>query len=140
MKIISHPSPPECPAQPPALSSARGRQRGTALQAEWLDCRHAADGLRHADTLKSLCLRICGELQLRVVGNAFFQFEPSGVTGTILLNDSHIAIHTWPESSALKADIYLPNSNSDALQLFEKLKPHFQPGYSNICRSGHQRS
>ena len=34
---------------------------------------------------------------LTVVGERFHQFEPQGVTGTVLLAESHLAIHTWPE-------------------------------------------
>src|SRR5450830_684954 len=78
------------------------------LRAEWHNCGQATESLRNADTLKRLCLRICRELQLNVTGNAFFQFEPSGVAGTMTLDDSRIALHTWPEHNMLKADIHLP--------------------------------
>lgn len=110
------------------------------LCAEWRNCRRAATALSHADTLKRLCLRICDDLQLSVLGNAFFQFEPSGVTGTIFLADSHIALHTWPEKRMLKADIHFPNDNGHpgihALLLFENLKQHFQPEHSSIAQAG----
>lgn len=106
------------------------------LQAEWRDCRHSGNELRHADPLKRLCLRICDELKLSVLGHAFFQFEPSGVSGTILLSNSRIALHTWPESKVLKAKIRLPDGYSrtdgDALLLLANLKPHFQPVHSSI--------
>jgi S-adenosylmethionine/arginine decarboxylase-like enzyme len=106
------------------------------LKAVWRDCRQTAEGLRNADTLKNICLRICSELRLGVMGNAFFQFEPSGVAGTILLNGSHLAIHTWPDRRLLKADIQLSNgtTHGDALVLLEQLESCFQPAYSSIDR------
>jgi S-adenosylmethionine decarboxylase len=108
------------------------------LLAQWHDCRQTAEGLRHADALKRLCLRLCEELQLKVAGNAFFQFQPSGVAGTVLLHDSHIALHTWPELNMLKADIHLRHngSQSAALVFMERLKTCFQPASATIeqCR------
>jgi S-adenosylmethionine/arginine decarboxylase-like enzyme len=112
------------------------REPALQLKAVWRDCRQAAEGLRNADTLKNICLRICTELRLGVMGNAFFQFEPSGVAGTILLNGSHLAIHTWPDRHLLKADIQLSNgtTHGDALVLLEQLESCFQPAYSSIDR------
>jgi S-adenosylmethionine/arginine decarboxylase-like enzyme len=117
-------------------TNKRPRDTTLQLQAEWRDCRHSANELRQADTLKRLCLRICDDLQLTVLGHAFFQFEPSGVSGTILLSNSRIALYTWPESKVLKAKIRLPNgdrgTDGDALLLLANLKPHFQPAQSSI--------
>ena len=114
----------------------RFRDPALQLKAVWRDCRHAAEGLRNADTLKNICLRICTELRLSVMGNAFFQFEPSGVAGTILLNGSHLAIHTWPDYHLIKANIQLSNgtTHGDALILLEQLESCFQPAYSSIDR------
>jgi S-adenosylmethionine decarboxylase proenzyme len=32
-----------------------------------------------------------------VIGHAFHTFEPWGVSGTVTVAESHLAIHTWPE-------------------------------------------
>jgi S-adenosylmethionine/arginine decarboxylase-like enzyme len=126
------------PATQPAAQPRMLRFREPALQlkAVWRDCRHAAEGLRNADTLKNICMRICTELRLSVIGNAFFQFEPSGVAGTILMNGSHLAIHTWPDRHLLQANIQLSNgtTHGDALVLLEQLESCFQPAYSSIDR------
>jgi S-adenosylmethionine/arginine decarboxylase-like enzyme len=96
---------------------------------QWQDCRQATEGLRNADTLKRLCLRLCEELRLKVAGNAFFQFSPGGVTGTLLLDGAHIAIHTWPERNMLKAEIDLRRQDSETtvLNFMERLKTCFLP-------------
>lgn len=97
------------------------------LQVEWLACM-AADTLRHADRLKLHCMRICEERHLNVLGNAFFQFEPSGVAGTILLPDSHIAFQTWPDEQKLTAELAFDHPQNDALLLLEQLALHMMPG------------
>ena len=101
---------------------------------QWHDCRQAAEGLRDAETLKRLCLRLCEELRLKVTGNAFFQFSPGGATGTLLLDDAHIAIHTWPERSMLKADIDLRRLDGETavMRFMDQLKTCFLPLASSM--------
>lgn len=94
---------------------------------EWHSCL-AADALRHADMLKLQCMRICEEFRLNVLGNAFFQFEPSGVAGTILLQDSHIAFQTWPDKHRLTAELSFSRQQNNAALLLEQLALHMQPG------------
>lgn len=49
--------------------------------------------------MRGLLLDISSRLELRVLGEKFHQFEPSGVTGVLLLSESHIAVHSWPENN-----------------------------------------
>ena len=52
--------------------------------------------------------------------------QPGGITGTILLAESHLAIHTWPERAGVTLDVYVCNFTADntgkAEQLFEALE------------------
>ncbi len=55
------------------------------------------------------------------------KFEPHGITGVVLLSESHMAIHTWPEINYIAIDIFtcgertLPNKAIEYLK--EALKP-----------------
>lgn len=49
---------------------------------------------------------IVKKLNLGIVSEAYKQFEPVGVTGFILLEESHISIHTWPEHKYAAIDIF----------------------------------
>lgn len=42
----------------------------------------------------------------KVISQVFHQFNPQGVTGLLLLSESHISIHTWPERSYASLDFY----------------------------------
>ena len=53
------------------------------------------------------------------------QFEPQGVTGFAMLKDSHISIHTWPEYSIAKCDIFTCNPNNKPKDAIEYLKERF---------------
>ena len=50
---------------------------------------------------------------MTIVGDSFHQFEPQGVTGTVLLAESHLAIHTWPEHGFVTIDVYVCNYTTD---------------------------
>ncbi len=55
------------------------------------------------------------------------KFEPQGVTGIVLLAESHIAIHTWPEFNYVALDIYTCGDKANPLKALEFLKEKFQP-------------
>ena len=56
--------------------------------------------------IRDVLHNIVDELQLAKVKEAFKQFEPIGATGFILLEESHISIHTWPEHQYAAVDVF----------------------------------
>lgn len=58
---------------------------------------------------------------------AVHKFEPQGITGIILLAESHIAIHDWPEFNYMAVDIYTCGDKSEPPKALEYLKEAFQP-------------
>jgi len=41
-----------------------------------------------------------------VVGAAFHRYAPQGVSGTLLIAESHMSVHTWPEAGYVAVDIF----------------------------------
>ena len=41
-----------------------------------------------------------------IINSCFYRFKPTGVSGIILLSESHCSIHTWPEERYAAVDIY----------------------------------
>lgn len=41
-----------------------------------------------------------------IVSKAFKQFEPYGVSGVVVIEESHLTIHTWPEHGFISIDYY----------------------------------
>jgi S-adenosylmethionine decarboxylase len=55
---------------------------------------------------------------LQAVGQLFHAFPattegPGGVTATVLLAESHLCVHTWPEQRAVTLDVYVCNFGGD---------------------------
>jgi S-adenosylmethionine decarboxylase len=80
------------------------------LGTEWLvDARGCdAERLRDRGALEPLLQRIIQELDLHVVGApAWHQFGgPGGLTALVLLTESHLALHTYPERRAATLNLY----------------------------------
>lgn len=57
-----------------------------------------------------------------ILGSRFHQFTPHGVTGVILLAESHFAIHTWPEFQQVCLDIFSCGENLDSLGIINTIK------------------
>lgn len=68
--------------------------------------------LRDAELLKQtepwceLLLTAAVESGATVIGTQFHQFSPSGITGFLLLAESHLSVHTWPEEGLATVDIF----------------------------------
>jgi len=71
------------------------------------------------DALRALCVDAVAQAGLGAVAELFHRFTPapgaeqSGITGVVLLAESHLAIHTWPELGAVTLDVYVCNFGMD---------------------------
>jgi len=108
---------------------------GIHLIAELYECA-AVPSLIRAEALNTLCQSICVEHGLEIVGSCFHQFgtaaQPAGATGAVVLAESHLAIHTWPELGSVTLDLYVcnfsRNNEARAHTAFADLIAHFAPG------------
>lgn len=112
--------------------------QGLHLLAEWYGCSATLAAMRSADELQEVCERLTRQAGLSVVGAYFHQFVPQGATGTLVLAESHVAIHTWPESGMVTLDIFVCNYISDnsgrAEALYAELKSLFAPAREQLHR------
>ena len=116
---------------------------GIHLLGEWYGCPADTPLFTRADPLRELCVGAALAAGLTVVGQCFHQFEPQGVTGTVLLAESHIAIHTWPEEGFVTVDVYVCNLHTDntakAEHVFHALERALKPRetrFASLRRGG----
>ena len=110
--------------------------QGLHLIADLYQCECNPRFLLDRDVLESKSVQFCQDVGLTPLGAYFYQFvhddgAQAGVTGTVVLAESHVAMHTWPETGAVTLDIYVCNfsrDNSDrARALHDKLVTLFKP-------------
>ncbi|MDI6603352.1 MAG: adenosylmethionine decarboxylase [Patescibacteria group bacterium] len=58
---------------------------------------------------------------------AIHKFSPQGITGVVLLAESHIALHSWPEINYLAIDIFTCGKKAFPHKALDYLKREFKP-------------
>ena len=91
---------------------------GLHLTADLHDCRCDSLWLLDAARLGVACRSAALAAGLQVVNEVFHSFPhsahgPGGVTATLLLAESHLCVHTWPEQRAVTLDVYVCNFGGD---------------------------
>ncbi len=92
--------------------------QGLHLTADCHDCRCESHWLCDADQLVAACVAAVEAAGLQPVGRLVHRFPdtptgPGGVTATVLLAESHLCVHTWPEIDAATLDVYVCNFGAD---------------------------
>jgi len=77
---------------------------GKHLLLELKDCDKEV--LNDVAFLKGALLAAASECGATVLGESFHQFNPHGVSGVMVIAESHLFIHTWPEYGYAAADIF----------------------------------
>jgi S-adenosylmethionine decarboxylase len=113
--------------------------KGLHLTADLYGCRCDAAWLTDADRLGQWCVEAVEAVGLQAVNKLFHTFPagpggPGGVTATVLLAESHVCLHTWPEQKAVTVDVYVcnfgGNHSAKARGLMYALVNRFQPEWT----------
>ncbi len=70
---------------------------------------------------------IVQEAELSKIQSYYHQFQPHGVTGIVLLAESHVSLHTWPEHGLVNLDIFTCGDPAKAVKAFELFLERFRP-------------
>ena len=61
-----------------------------------------------------------------IVKTVFHKFAPQGVSGVVVIQESHFAIHTWPEHDYAAIDMFTCTDKMDFTKALEYLKEAFE--------------
>jgi len=77
---------------------------GRHILVELYDCDKEA--LNDLDLIREVMLKAAIDCGAVVLGESFHRFSPQGVSGVVVIAESHISIHTWPEYGYAAADVF----------------------------------
>jgi len=93
-----------------------------------MECSGCRDDLlRDQDALERSMVRCAEEAGATVLKALIHAFNPAGLSGVVVIAESHVAIHTWPEIGYASFDIYTCGQESLAVEIADKLERVFQP-------------
>ena len=95
--------------------------QGLHLTADLRGCAAGRPEMIETASLRSCCLAAVARAGLTPVGELFHRFvpaaapgaQPCGITGVVLLAESHLAVHTWPELGVVTLDLYVCHRHAD---------------------------
>lgn len=98
--------------------------------------------LKYVDPLRSIVCEAAVRGGAHIYHQYWHQFRPWGVTGFLLLQESHISIHTWPEEDNFAAVDIFPCGPMDAAGIVHLLREALHPLRERLVRqvrggSGH---
>lgn len=77
---------------------------GTQILIELNDCNR--DKLNDIAIIRSAMEEAARRTGSTIISSSFRYFEPHGISGVVIISESHLTIHTWPEFGYAAVDIF----------------------------------
>ena len=102
---------------------------GRQILVEYYECN--PDALKDVQLIEKAMVDACVMAQATVVTQTFHEFSPFGVSGVVVIAESHVAIHTWPEHNYAAVDIFTCGETIQPWILYEHLKKILESKHSS---------
>jgi S-adenosylmethionine decarboxylase proenzyme len=93
---------------------------GRHVLAEFSDCDPAR--LSDVDHVTKAMLQAAEASGATIVAHRFHHFSPLGVSGVVIISESHLAIHTWPEHRFAAVDFFTCVNRVEPARALESLR------------------
>ncbi len=97
---------------------------GRHILVEFMNCN--ADVMNDVSAIENAMVEAAQIAGATVINSTFHHFSPYGVSGVVVIQESHLAIHTWPEYNYAAVDLFTCGDTVDPWVSFEYLKKAFQ--------------
>ncbi|RLF17668.1 MAG: adenosylmethionine decarboxylase [Thermoprotei archaeon] len=106
------------------------RELGRHIIAEFIGCPREI--LDDVELLRNLLIEAANRAGSQVVTETFFKFRPQGVSGVVVIKESHLSVHTWPEYGYAAIDIFTCGSNVDPWKAYGFLRERLKPSHVSV--------
>jgi len=97
---------------------------GRQILVEFYDCDN--DKINDVEYIESSILAATRASKATIISHNFHKFSPHGVSGVVVIAESHVSIHSWPEYDYAAVDIFTCGDTIDPWIIQEHLKEAFQ--------------
>ncbi|WCL81738.1 polyamine aminopropyltransferase [Saprospira sp. CCB-QB6] len=102
---------------------------GRHILVEFFGC--SPDILNDVITIEKSMVNAAIEAQATVINATFHHFSPYGVSGVVVIQESHLAIHTWPEYGYAAVDLFTCGDEVNPWISYDYLKTAFEADYGS---------
>jgi len=97
---------------------------GRQILVEFYDCKES--NINDVNYIESSLINATKASGATIISHNFHKFSPYGVSGVVVIAESHVAIHTWPEYNYAAVDIFTCGDTIDPWIIQENLKDYFE--------------
>ena len=83
--------------------------------------------LNDVGRIETIMVDAAKHMRATVVTSEFHHFNPHGVSGAVIISESHLTIHTWPEFGYAAVDVFTCGNVIDPWQAHALLSEKFKP-------------
>lgn len=94
---------------------------------DFYNCKN--QDINTCDFIEKTLLEAAKIIGLTVVNTTIHEFSPIGISGVIVIEESHIAIHTWPEHNYVAIDFFTCNNSFSLTNGVNWLKEQFNASH-----------
>ena len=103
------------------------RSLGRQIVAEFYACDRTR--LNDVDIIRDALLEAARRAGATIVSQAFHHFSPHGVSGAVIIAESHLSIHTWPEYGYAAVDLFTCGDSVSSEEAFAYLREALRAGH-----------
>ncbi|PKD44824.1 adenosylmethionine decarboxylase [Rhodohalobacter barkolensis] len=96
---------------------------GRQILVEFYDCDESK--INDVSYIENSLIQATKASKATIISHNFHKFSPYGVSGVVVIAESHVAIHTWPEYNYAAVDIFTCGDTIDPWVIQEHLKDYF---------------
>jgi S-adenosylmethionine decarboxylase proenzyme len=97
---------------------------GRQILVEFYDCE--SDSINDVSFIEASFLEATRASGATIISHNFHKFSPHGVSGVVVIAESHVSIHSWPEYNYAAVDIFTCGESIDPWVIQEHLKEAFK--------------
>lgn len=97
---------------------------GRQILVEFYDCKES--NINDVSYIENSLIEATKASRATIISHNFHKFSPYGVSGVVVIAESHVAIHTWPEYNYAAVDIFTCGDTIDPWIIQEHLKEYFE--------------
>lgn len=97
---------------------------GKQILVEYYDCDQSK--INDVSYIENSLIQATKASNATIISHNFHKFSPYGVSGVVVIAESHVAIHTWPEYNYAAVDIFTCGDTIDPWIIQEQLKEYFE--------------
>ena len=103
---------------------------GTHVLLELFQCEPKK--LEDRDYVAKVLVKAAKKAKAKIVDTFFHQFNPTGVSGIVVIEESHFTVHTWPEHGFVAIDFFFCSEKVDIQEAVNVIRQSFEPGYMSF--------